>query len=956
MPNIIDKISMLSRKSGARGQIALEFLVVYSFVLVIFLLMFGIVASQRAASLSQQEYASLQLQTQNIANYIDQALSSGSGYSVTIPITGNIGSVPYNLSVSTTGVVIVKMKIGTQILSSYAFSNSRNLIINGTLQQTGNGISIYLVPTYKGSLELSNINGVIYVGQNPPSVASLPKTLSVTPIANVKVAGFNAQQAYIQLPNSAAVLGTADRSVSFWIDTPGTIPNTGPAPFSWGTEAAGNWFGVAFPNGQHTLDVADWGVADHISATTLQAGRWYNVVITLSSSGTVLGLYINGVSDANFPVSTAALNTQAGPVFIGERNDLCTCARLPSGTQMANFQIYSNTLSSNQILSLYNEGINGAPINTASLVAWLPLNGNMNDYSGNGNNGFAPAFNTINYSTVAQINTHLAAGTANGASNSIVGYISSKGNTYIGNSYAVYTSNTGNSTSFVTAMNNVSIGSANLTVDGFNGNSSLNGNLLAWWPLTEGYGTKAHDLSTHYLDGNFIGPIWTPLIQNQTNFAAGSFPGKRSGLIGNNAVGFITVNQVDQYLNLQRNDSFTATMWIDLYGAAATHDQGLLTDWLGSSGGSGIVMTMYANGANTQLLLNVNTSSVLTNANVPINSWQMITAEYNGSTGIGTIYFNNTQQSYHSYAAFSKGLSLSQATVPYYIGDDSWAPNGADNFNGLITNVQLYSTYLTPTEVNSLYRQGISSTPIADAGLVGWWPLNGNANDYSSNGNNGIKNFNVTFVNSQFTAKSNSTVSVVTFNGNSGAYLNATFPNTAAQGSGIYIPQGDLTFDMWFRTTSPSGGLQVVGLQSGGSPIGGGCDRSVWLNNGIINFNAWSEVNFNGITTVNDGRWHNLAYVLNQTNGFYTFLDGQPYASSTTATGNCGKGCSGFNSANSYTIGNGLGCRGGSTNGGPFNGQIADAQIYNSVLTQYQIQQLYLQGLPIYKKLNISLG
>ncbi|MGC9010605.1 MAG: hypothetical protein ACP5JN_00435 [Candidatus Micrarchaeia archaeon] len=33
------------------------------------------------------------------------------------------------------------------------------------------------------------------------------------------------------------------------------------------------------------------------------------------------------------------------------------------------------------------EGIGGAPIDLQHLVAWWPLNGNANDYSGNGNNG-----------------------------------------------------------------------------------------------------------------------------------------------------------------------------------------------------------------------------------------------------------------------------------------------------------------------------------------------------------------------------------------------------------------------------------------------------------------------------------------------------------------------------------------------------------------------------------------
>ncbi len=58
-------------------------------------------------------------------------------------------------------------------------------------------------------------------------------------------------------------------------------------------------------------------------------------------------------------------------------------------------------------------------------------------------------------------------------------------------------------------------------------------------------------------------------------------------------------------------------------------------------------------------------------------------------------------------------------------------------FNGNIANVQIYNTTLSPAEINALYLEGIGGAPIRPQNIVGWWPLNGNANDYSGNGNNG---------------------------------------------------------------------------------------------------------------------------------------------------------------------------------------------------------------------------
>jgi hypothetical protein len=53
----------------------------------------------------------------------------------------------------------------------------------------------------------------------------------------------------------------------------------------------------------------------------------------------------------------------------------------------ADVQIYNASLSQSQIQMLYNQGIDSQPILTNNLVAWLPLNGNGYDYSGNGNTG-----------------------------------------------------------------------------------------------------------------------------------------------------------------------------------------------------------------------------------------------------------------------------------------------------------------------------------------------------------------------------------------------------------------------------------------------------------------------------------------------------------------------------------------------------------------------------------------
>ena len=74
-------------------------------------------------------------------------------------------------------------------------------------------------------------------------------------------------------------------------------------------------------------------------------------------------------------------------------------------------------------------------------------------------------------------------------------------------------------------------------------------------------------------------------------------------------------------------------------------------------------------------------------------------------------------------------------------------------FVGQVANVQLYNTSLSQPEIQALYQEGIGGAPIDLQNLVGWWPLNGNANDYSGNGNNGVPS-NVVFTNNWYSGYS----------------------------------------------------------------------------------------------------------------------------------------------------------------------------------------------------------
>jgi hypothetical protein len=58
-------------------------------------------------------------------------------------------------------------------------------------------------------------------------------------------------------------------------------------------------------------------------------------------------------------------------------------------------------------------------------------------------------------------------------------------------------------------------------------------------------------------------------------------------------------------------------------------------------------------------------------------------------------------------------------------------------FKGMIAEVRIYNTALSQQEIQYLYQQGLGGGPIHLQNLVAWWPLNGDAKDYSGNNNHG---------------------------------------------------------------------------------------------------------------------------------------------------------------------------------------------------------------------------
>ena len=129
-------------------------------------------------------------------------------------------------------------------------------------------------------------------------------------------------------------------------------------------------------------------------------------------------------------------------------------------------------------------------------------------------------------------------------------------------------------------------------------------------------------------------------------------------------------------------------------------------------------------------------SFLCTESSIPLNdNWLFVVGSYDGNNLNGWICSQGSCSNIWSYPQTSNIINSSTL----YIGGSP----GSSRWSGYISNVQMYNASLSATDVLALYREGIGGEPIDLSNLVAWLPLNGNANDYSGNQNNGVVNSTV---------------------------------------------------------------------------------------------------------------------------------------------------------------------------------------------------------------------
>jgi hypothetical protein len=209
-------------------------------------------------------------------------------------------------------------------------------------------------------------------------------------------------------------------------------------------------------------------------------------------------------------------------------------------------------------------------------------------------------------------------------------------------------------------------------------------------------------------------------------------------------------------------------------------------------------------------------------------------------------------------------------------------------------------------------------------GLVACFPFNGNANDESSNGNNGIAYANATLT----TDRNSQSSKAYSFDGSATAYI-----KVAASSSLNTATMAGFTYSCWFNpsTFSPSAPTAYRRIFNIQDATNKNYDLSYHYQTNklnFINFNSTlSNIDFLSNTTFSTNTWYHVVLTIDAANHPHLYVDGVLDNSSATSVVKP--------SSPTYTIGSHL------TQPWNFAGKIDDVRVYNRALDSLEIIQLY---------------
>ncbi len=312
-------------------------------------------------------------------------------------------------------------------------------------------------------------------------------------------------------------------------------------------------------------------------------------------------------------------------------------------------------------------------------------------------------------------------------------------------------------------------------------------------------------------------------------------------------------------------------------------------------------------------------------ASLSPEQWAMVTVTVSKASGDLQIFLNGALI---NTVPFNTSIDYIQTEL-IRVGASFFGNQLSGLFSGVIDDLRFYDYELSDAEVSILY-EAEKLTELEDD-LLAYYPFNGNANDESGYGNDGIVS------GASLTAdRHGNSSSAYSFDG---ADDFIRVPSSAENQLG----SGDFTVSAWFRSpTTDEGVIWNKRSTSSCSQAFGptvGFSQTSSLNGNYLSAAARSGGTYRlqSSDPVADNQWHLVTWV-RQGSNLTLYLDGAPESATTLAANE------NFNTALDLFIGKTIYC-----GGNHFEGDIDEFTIYGRALTPQQIQDLYdLDGLTTY--------
>jgi hypothetical protein len=337
------------------------------------------------------------------------------------------------------------------------------------------------------------------------------------------------------------------------------------------------------------------------------------------------------------------------------------------------------------------------------------------------------------------------------------------------------------------------------------------------------------------------------------------------------------------------------------------------------------------------------TNASFSNSKVPnfrsyayLNQWNNICCTFDGTDA--KIYINNVL---HNVWTPSSPFSIDYTNIGN-LNIGKRVDRTTPKLNASLSNVSIFNSTLTASQVSTLYNGGTPETAISFS-PVSWWKLDASATydsstttwtipDDSSNSNDGTSSgmTQANLVQSDLSFTSGYSPYALDFDGTDDLI------DLGRPSSLNLMPSVDeFSISAWFKTTS-SGTIYSFGAPSSSSNT----QIKIVIRGASGTDDYYPEVTLKGTATTigssayNDGNWHNIILTCT-TSTAILYIDGSNVGSPTIGTATI-----------TSTDNGAIGARTAPTGGFFFNGSISNVSIWNAGLTSSQVTEIYNEGVP----------